>query len=59
MKKKLSSHEKAIHHLKEAASHHAKAKKVMKSLCDAKKMLKHEKKEKKLIGQLSKMHRKY
>ena len=48
-----TNHEKrAEHHMKKAAEHHKCAKEHMA-------MIKHEKKEKKLIGKLSKMHKKY
>jgi hypothetical protein len=52
MKVNMAHHKKAAHHMKKAEEHHAKAKEHMK-------MITHEKKEKKLIGKLSKMHAKY
>lgn len=42
-------HKKAAHHMEKAAHHHEKAKEHMN--------MAHEKKEKKLIGKLSKMHK--
>jgi hypothetical protein len=51
--KKAEDHmDKAKKHHETAAMHHKKAKEYME-------MIKHEKKEKKLIGKLSKMHKKY
>lgn len=51
--KKAAHHmEKAKKHHETAAMHHEKAKEHMN-------MIKHEKQEKKLIGKLSKMHKKY
>jgi hypothetical protein len=45
-------HKKAKHHMEKAAQHHEKAAQHMEKI-------KHEKKEKKLIGKLGKMHEKY
>lgn len=52
MNKKQSHYDKAAQHSIRAAKHHQKA-------MDHMKMIKHEKKEKKLIRQLAKMHDKY
>lgn len=50
---KSSKHHAALEkHLEKMAQHHAKIMEHMK-------MIKHEKKEKKLIGKLAKMHKKY
>jgi len=49
---KSKHHAKVIHHMKQAAKHHEMAKEHMEKM-------KHEKKEVKLIGKLSKMHKAY
>lgn len=50
MKAKSHHHKKAASHMEKAAKHHAKAAEHMAHAS-------HEKKEKKLIGKLSKMHK--
>lgn len=47
---KHSHHKKAAHHMQKAAHHHEKAMSYMEQM-------KHEVKEKKLIGRLAKMHK--
>lgn len=47
------------YHLKKAAMHSAKAAEHHAKAMEHAKMVKHERKEKKLIGELAKMHKKY
>jgi hypothetical protein len=52
-------HKKAAHHMEKAKKHHETAAMHHEKAKEYMEMVQHEKKEKKIIGKLSKMHKKY